>query len=283
MTRFFLLLAMAASSAGAQTLILKDGRAIEAQALRRDGDVLMATQNLPGAAGQSARRGEFGYSLSQIDSVVFDEPKELAQARALLLAGKPADAVNALQKPFAYFDRLGDIPGSWWGPLMTLRIDALRRAGRFPEASAQADIFAKKASQAETKQAAQVAQAYAAAQQGDLAKAAGLYDAVLSGSVDSALLAEAALGKGEVLMAQKRWAPALLTLLQVPVFHSQETLYMPRALLAAVRSYVELEDFDRARAVIDQIKSQYADTPEAKAGEEQRIRVEKLARGRGKQ
>ena len=111
-----LLLALSLALAGmapAQNILLKDGRTIVVKSLRRQGDQIIATQEVQTSPNAAPSSGEFGYPISQIEKLDFPEPGALKQASDLLTVGKGTEALAALEPVVRYYEAFRDAPGSW--------------------------------------------------------------------------------------------------------------------------------------------------------------------------
>ena len=271
-----LLLVLALSiPAVAQNINMKDGRIIATKGVRRLGDTMMATVELPaGEPGKPAPMGELGYPIAQISKINFPDPG-LKRVADLIIAGKSTEALTQVQTILDYYDRIGDAPGSWWPQATVLKIQALASLGRWDEAVSMAGQMARAATDPDSVRAANVYLAARAARS-DPAKALETYDAVLKDAARPETLAAAAVYKGESHLARKEWVPALLAFLQVPVFQPDQEALMPEVLLGSAQAYIGLRDFPRAKSALSQLSSQFAQTPEAKRGEVESARLAKL-------
>ncbi len=273
---FCLLTLTAAASALAQNITLTDGTVIVTKGVRRLGDAIMATVQLPPSGpGQPAALGEFGYPVSKIAKIDFPDPG-LNGVEDLINAGKSVEALGQLQTVLNYYDHIGDAPGSWWPKATLLKEQALISLGRYGEAAGLAELMARNATDPDSVRAANVYEAAAIARGGDHAKALEIYDAVLRDATRPETLAAAALYKGESHLARAEWEPALLSLLQVPVFYPEEKILMPEVLLGSGQAYIGLKDFPRAEAALNELTSTYALTPEAELGRAEQKRLAKL-------
>lgn len=109
-TLLLLMLAVTGFRAPAQNIILKDGKVIASKGLRREGETILATIDIPGAAGQPARTGEIGYQVSQILKLDFPEPAQLRAAPDLIAQGKGAEALAQLEPVLKYYEGFRDAP-----------------------------------------------------------------------------------------------------------------------------------------------------------------------------
>ena len=269
-----LILALAAS-ASAQTLLMKDGKTVATKGVRRQGDTILATIQLPAQPGQPAKTGELGYALAQITRIDFPEPPVLRTVPELIGQGKTEEALTQLQPWLRYYESIHDAPGSWWAPIAMLEWEALESLGRPAEADAFAQRVAQLATDPETSRSAALELAYSSAYRGDAAKAQPICEAALKQSKDPAVLALAATTEGECLLAAHQEEDALLAFLQVPVFYPEQKALLPPAMLGAGRAHFAMDDFPGARTAFNELIADYAGSASAA---EAKAELEKIAR-----
>lgn len=279
MKRFILLAAFLAVSPAAlfaQSIVLKDGKTIPAKGVRRQGDLIMATQELtPAAPGQKAGTGEFGYPLANIDRIEFPEPAQLTTASNLLAQGKAAEALTQMEPAFKYYDAFRDIPGSWWGRLALLKIHALAAQGKHKEAQPIVKNLERFAADPEIKRAAEVQGAGELARNGDFSGAMAVCDRILKEAEDSATLVSAAILKGECHLGLKEWDLALLAYLQAPVFYPEQVLFLPASKLGVARAHASMDGFTAAKTAYQELLSTWPASPEAAAAKAELEKLEK--------
>ena len=255
----------AAILAPAQNIVLKDGKTVTARSVRRDGDVIMATMEIPGAEpGQTPRTGELGYPVHQIARVEFPAPPQLRAATDAIARGKCAEAIAALDPILRSYDPYRDVPGSWWPEAALRKTQALLGTGREKEGEALAEQIRQAVPDTDFAPAAQVQIAICMARRGEYAKALEIADPILKESRDDKALAPACVVKGECLLADKAWEDAILAFARVPVFYPLEKGLLPQVLLGRARAHFGLDDFAAARAALNELTATYPDTSEAK-------------------
>jgi len=264
-----------ASSAEAQTIHLKDGRVVTSKSLRRQGDLIMATQEIAGAKGQPATKGEVGYPVPTIEKIDFPEPAQLRAATELLTQGHAAEAIAQVDVALRYYEGFRDAPGSWWAELALLKTRALVSENLDKEADTLVDQIARLANDPETVRSARVQVAAGMTRRGEHARALELCEAVIKESTNPETLAAAAISKGECHLGLKQWEDALLSFLQVPVFHPEMKLLLPSSLLGTGRAYFGIQDLPRAKDTLDELIKNFGGTAEAAAA---RTELEKIAR-----
>jgi TolA-binding protein len=275
MKTVLLVLALAVS-ASAQNIVMKDGKVIATKGLRRDGNNIIATVELPGAeAGQPAKTGEFGYPLTQITRLDFPEPPQLRTAPDLVTQGKAAEAIAQLDPVVRFYEGFRDAPGSWWADAALLKAQALASLGRDKEAEPIAEQIARTATDPETVRAAEVQLAAGLVRNGSHAQALEIAERALKESKRSGTLAPASIVKGECLLVKKEWEDALLAFLQIPVFYPGEKLLLPQAMLGAGRAQFGMEDFPRAKATLNELVKTYGAAAEAAQAQAE---LDKIAR-----
>lgn len=264
-----------AGFAHAQTIHLKDGRTVTTKSLRRQGDIIMATQEIAGAKGQPATKGEVGYPVGSIEKIDFPEPAQLRAATELLTQGRAAEAITQLDVALRYYEGFRDAPGSWWADLALLKTRALVSEGHDKEADTLVDQIARMANDPETVRAARVQIASGMTRRGEHARALELCDNVIKESSNPQTLAAAAISKGECHLALKQWEEALLAFLQIPVFHPEMKILLPSSLLGAGRAYFGIQDLPRAKNTLDELIKNFGGTAEAVSA---RSELQKIAR-----
>ena len=270
-----LVLAAGLTSAVAQNIVMKDGRVIVTKGLRRQGDTILGTIDLPGAAGQPATTGELGYSLSQIARIDFPEPAQFRTVPELIAQGKGADALTQLEPVLKYYESFREAPGSWWAQAALLEVQALVSLGRENEAAPVVEQILHATTDAETLRAARVQAAAALVRKGGDAQALEICNGILKESKDPRTLAAAYVVKGDCLLATKQWEDAILAYLEVPVFYPSERILIPQSLLGVGRAHFGMDSFAEARDSLDELIKTYAASREAA---EAKVELEKIAR-----
>lgn len=255
------ILLLAAASASAQNIVMRDGSIVAAKNLRRQGATIIATVPLPGGAGKT---GDLGYPLTKIERLDFPEPPQLRASQDLIAQGKGADALTQLEPVVKYYEGFRDAPGSWWAPAALRKVQALVAVGREQEAAPLAEQIARMATDPDTVRAANVQIAASLSRKGGHARALELIQPALKDSRDPATRAPAFIIQGECLLAKKEWEDAVLSFLQVPVFYPTEKALLPQALLGRGRAHFGMDDLPAAKAAFDELIKTYPESAEAK-------------------
>ena len=267
-----------ADSAGAQNILLKDGKTIATKGLRRQGDTIMATveNTVPGNGTEPPKTvtGEIGYQLSQISKLDFPEPAQFQTVPELIATGKMAEALAQIEPVVRYYGGFRDAPGSWWVDAVLLKIEALQAMGNFKEADPLIDNLARVATDPEAVRTAKVFVAAQATRRGEHAKAVKLFEEVLKDTTKPATLAVVAVNLGQSQLALKQYDSALLSFLQIPVFYPRQRVLLPQAMLGSGRAYFGLEDLPHAKAALEELLKDHATSPQAA---EARAELEKIA------
>ena len=253
------------------SIILKDGRTITTtQALARSGNAVMVT--VPMAGGQ---QGQLGFDASAITRIEFPEPPEIRAAIDLFAAGQTAQGIAQLDPVFSYYAQFRDVPGSWWSKAAVLKINALVNSGRETEAAPLIEVLSSCKGDPDAVSAAMVQQAAAIARAGSYEEALQSLDSVIKESQNKDALAQAWLYKGDSLFALRRWEPAILAYLHVPVFYSDEKLLVPQAMLGGARAMLGLQDRKSARDQLDALLKTFPSSPQAVAAKPELEKLEK--------
>jgi tetratricopeptide (TPR) repeat protein len=282
MMRALILLLATAVLASAQAPLLqihlKDGRIIAPTRMRRDKDTIIATLDIPGQAGAPGTKGDFGFALTDIATLVFEKPSALDTAPELIAAGKAEEALEKLDPVIKFYEGFRDAPGSWWDEAVPLQIQALFALRREKEAAEEAAKFGRLAADPEIKKLNRIFNAVALTRRGEHEGAVRLYADLGKVTERHELLGLMAVNKGDSLVAlgdelkkkgeldkaAVRYEEALLSYLRVPALYPAQKMYLPQALLGAARAYLGFEDFKRARVSIKELKEKFGATPEAK-------------------
>ncbi len=256
-----LFLSLLTVSAPAQNLVMKDGKVIATKALRRQGDTIIATVELPGG---EKKTGDLGYPLAKIERLDFPEPPQLKASQDLIAQGKGAEALAQLEPVVKYYEGFRDAPGSWWAPAALRKVQALASLGREPEATPLAEQIARMATDPETARAANVQIAAGLVRKGGHARALALIEPALKESRDDATRAPAYVIQGECLLATKEWEEAVLAFLRVPVFYPGEKVLLPQVLLGRGRAHFGMDDLPAAKAALEELIKTYPGSAEAK-------------------
>jgi TolA-binding protein len=251
----------------AVTLYLKDGRTVSAPSVRVTGNTLMAS------VVDNGIKGEIGYPLDTVTKADFPQPPQFQACKDLLAQNKAAEALREIAPVLDGFYPLRNVPGNWWAQAALIKINALDALGREKDAQPLLDSLAGAPLDPVTMQSVRLQQAAGWARNGQYDKAVAVYDSTLSGTRDSSMLAQAWVLKGQSLLAQKKWEPAVLAFLHVPVFYPDQKLFMPAALLGSARALTGLDAFGAAKERLGQLVESYPASPEAAAA---RIELERL-------
>src|SRR5207248_1129830 len=197
-----LLLIVIARPSSAQTITLQTGQNIDTQGVRRDGDMVM------GKVQVGSGSGEVGYHLAQILKVDFPEPAALKTASDLLVQGQPDKALAEINPVVSYYSPFKDVPGNWWAQAALIKVSILAAQQHQKEAEALASEIEKSAKDPDTARAAQLRLVGNLIRQNEIDKAIAICDATIKSSTDPTTLANAWIGKGDTLFAQKNWDDA---------------------------------------------------------------------------
>lgn len=261
MSIFRLLMVCAAMSANAQSVLLKTGEKVEAQGIRREGEIVMAKVQV------GTGSGEVGYHLNQIAKIEFPEPAALKAANESLGRGDAEKALTGINSIVAYYAQFKDVPGSWWAQAALTKVSALAALQRQPEAELLASEIQKSSADPETARAAQLRLVPAFVRRNNFDKAIAICDDAIKNSKDETTLANAWTAKGDALLAQKTADEALMAYLHVPVFYYEEKQFMPAALLGSARAYRRLDDVDHAKKALNELIASYPQSAEAAAAQ----------------
>ncbi len=253
---FLVLLAVCLPGLQAQDVLLKDGKVLRSLGIRREGNFLfLKATNPEGAVSETLLQ------LNLVDRIVFGEVPVLVELRQQAATGN-VEGVLAKTEPLLPFARpFADIPGNLWAEVLRLRLSALAVSPR-PEAFA-----------ALQKQWLPTGDA-------DLEAAVKLVASKLSGTDRKALeqtcrslavpgphtvtAGVAWLELGAAALETREWKAALRAFLSVGVFAPAQRLLQPAALLGAIRAFVGMEDFNSAKSLLEELRTEYPGAAELK-------------------
>ena len=264
-----------AGAASAQNIILKDGRTIVVKGLRRQGDQIIATQEVQTSPTTAPTTGEFGYPLSQIEKLDFPEPGALRQAADLLTVGKGTEALAALEPVVRYYEAFRDAPGSWWADATVLKLNTLVSLGKDAEAAPLIDQLSRFASDPEIILAARVQQAANLTRRGKFTDAVPVFEKAFKEATRGDTLATAAIYKGQCHLALKEPYKAMVAFLQIPVFYPEQRVLIPASILGRGRAHFAMEDFENAKKYLNELISTYGGTKEAADAKTELANIEK--------
>lgn len=246
--------------AQAQLVVLKSGQTAPAKGLRREGATLYNTIDLNGHSG------EVGYAIKDVDHLELPEPPQLGQAEQLILTGKPAEAVTALDPLINAYYPLRDLKGVYWAPASLLKSAALQAQGKRDEATVLLTLLAEYPFDPHIAQTAKarLAGLLALAGKARAPQAIALADSLLGTTEDATVLAELWLAKGRALFVTGDYDNALDAFLHLPVFYDDNPSSTAEALLACGRCYLKLQDPKRAVRSFLSLQELYPTSPESR-------------------
>jgi tetratricopeptide (TPR) repeat protein len=276
-------------------IFMKDGRVLTPKAMRRNADDILATferqqqnadgsiTNIPGSEIQ------VGIKLAEIAKLDFAKPLVIDAAPKAIAEGKSEALLKALQPEVDRFATFRDAPGSWWVDLVPMQIQALLSLKKDKEAQDAADTFARQASNPENQLLVKAFAGVARTRKGEHKLALSLYDEAMKTVRRHDIMGMIAVNRGDSLLAIAEglkaenktpeailyYEQALLSYTRVAALYPSQRGYLPQATYGAARAHFGLDDFDRARLAIKELKEEFASTPEAAATDELLAKVEK--------
>ena len=273
------LMAITTLPVSAQNILLKDGKTIVSKGLRRQGDIIMATVDIPipALAGKPARVqvGEIGYSLSVITKLDFPEPPQLYTVPELIATGKLPEALAQIEPIVRFYESFRDAPGSWWEESLLLKIEALQAMGNFKDADPLIDNLSRVATAPETVRAAKVFVAAKLTRRGDYARALEMFNQVMKESTKPMTLATASVNMGQSYLGLKQYESALLSFLQIPVFYPRQKMLLTQSILGCAKAYYGMENLPKAKSTLEDLIKDYSSAPQVADAKEE---LEKIAK-----
>lgn len=241
-----------------QTLTFADGRTASLATAKIVGDTVRLPLELGGGAS-----GEISLPVSTIVRLDWPEPAELAEAKALLAAGRDADALRLLDKTLPVHAPFKDVAGSWWANLTALRLRAQTRLGRDIDAAVSLELLRRSKTGAALVPDAVLDIVSALVDANKPAEARKQLDLAALPADDEAVAARIAVLRGRLLLAEDKPEDALLSFLRVRALHPRVAEHQPAALLGAIACYEKLGETARAETAREQLRSRHPDSPEA--------------------
>jgi tetratricopeptide (TPR) repeat protein len=209
----------------------------------------------------------------------------------LIAEGKAEEALAQIEPAAKYFGGFRDAPGSWWVDIVPLQIEALLALKRDKEAADVAEQFGRLASDPEVQKFSKAFTAVARTRKGEHLASLPLYEEAARATKRPDILGLIAVNKGESLLALAgelgakgetgaaavRYEEALLSFLRIPALYPMQRMYLPQSTYGAAQAYLGIQDFDRARTAIKELKQNFGATPEAKSTDALSEKLEKRA------
>ncbi|HYF37056.1 MAG TPA: hypothetical protein VD994_17285 [Prosthecobacter sp.] len=264
MSRFVnLLLAIAGAFAGTahgQALVLKDGSRIPAAEFNVEDGKIVRTVKIGDRSATTVLQK------SNIASLDWPMPVELADAKALMSQGKPEEAVAALKKGRDFFEIFQDIKGNWYAEMFFAYVEALSQAGQFEETVKMIPQVKLLPLSDEQKMKLRVIQLDIDRQTSSeyvsiLAEA----DSILADTNDSAVAAAIWSIIADIHAKKKEWEKALMAYLRIPVFYGTQIQRVPDAEMKAAQMLVKMKRYEDAQATFTRLAETYAGSTIAEA------------------
>lgn len=256
------LIALLASLAGtvwAQTLYFSNGRVVPlGPSVQITDDAVKLPLEIKGGGG-----GEISLPISELSRVDWPRPAELDAAQVELKAGRPADALRKIDPILPVQQALAEVPGSWWGQAVLLRITALSRLKRDVDVLVEIERLRRSPANAARVPSAQIAVAITLAENGKTGEAATLLGGIKRDGISDSDLAGLCLVEAVLLRAQGCHEDALLACLRVPVLYPAQLERMPAALLLSAECYRSLDEPARQDAALRSLVERFPGSPEA--------------------
>jgi len=251
--------ALVASQAQAQFVVLKDGLKLSPGEIQITNGKILREKIIGGQKAQAV------LNFSDIDHLEWDNPKELAEARGLMAAGKSKDAIAVLQKFRAYLKPFKDVKGSPYAEVVFAEVLAMDAAEDFDDlVKEMPEINALKWEGAQALQLRVIKLNMDRRTSSDSDRVLKDAQSLLQDTDDSSVSAKLWMTIGDVFTKKEKYEEALMAYLNVPVFYGSQAGLVPQAELSAARSLVKLERYQDASAMFQRITDSY---PGSEVGE----------------
>lgn len=266
---FFLLLALSALAAGsarAQFLILKDGSRIPSSEFNVEngkiirtillGDNKTATTELP---------------KQNVGSLDWPDVTEITEARNLMSQGKSEEALAILSKAKTSFELFETLPGSPYTEIFFTYVELLSQAGKFEDTiKLIPQVKILKLTDAQKMQLRIIQLDIDRQTSSEFTSIIAEAQSILSETDDSSVGASIWAMIADIYARQKDWEKALMAYLRIPVFYGTQLQRVPDAELKAGQMLVKMKRFEDAQAVFKRLVETYPGSAVADlAGKEQ--------------
>lgn len=259
MKRLTLLFVLLASLAGAcaQTIHLKNGEAMPADGLLRNGDMIMV--QVKTANGQP---GQVGYHVSDVAAIDQPEPEAVSSASKQIATGQFQAALAQIEPVVTFQKTIRDIPGNCWAKAALVQVEALSGLNRADDATVLVNEISSNSKDPEILNAAKL-QIILSTKYNDPQQALTAYDAIINQASDPATLSRAWIAEGDIHFAQHQFDEALMAYLTVAVFYPGKNALLPKALWGSGQAYDKLKDSIRSTKAYETLIANFPDSPEA--------------------
>ena len=256
LNRLFLPLAVLLALTGAahaQAFVLKDNTRLDPAELTVGGGKIQRTIKL-----SNGQEGKASVNFTDIDHIEWDNPKELVDARQLLAAGKPQDAIASLLKGKAYFDQFKSIKGCPYNEILYALVEAQDAAGDFDNlVRVMPEVNTIKWDEDRKLSIRIIKLNMDRRTSSDMDRIESEAQALLTETDDARVCAKLWLTLGDVYAKKEKWEQAFNAYLHVPVFYGSQAGLVPGAELQAARALVKMERFKDASGMFQRISAAY--------------------------
>lgn len=264
MSRFVTLLLVTAGltvgAAHGQALVLKDGTRVPESEFKVEDGKIIRTIKLGDKSATTVLQK------SNIASLDWPMPVELADAKALMSQGKAAEAIASLKKGRDFFETFQDIKGNWYPEMFFAYVEALSQGGQFEETVKMIPQVKLLSLTDEQKMKLRVIQLDIDRQTSSeyitiLAEA----ESILADTNDSAVAAAIWSIIADIHAKKKEWEKALMAYLRIPVFYGTQVQRVPDAEMKAAQMLVKMKRFEDAQNTFTRLAETYAGSAIAEA------------------
>jgi tetratricopeptide (TPR) repeat protein len=264
MSRFVtLLLLITGALAGAahgQALVLKDGTRIPESDFKVEDGKIVRTIKIGDKSATTV------LPKSNIASLDWPMPIEIADAKALMSKGKAQEAIEMLKKSRDFFEVFQDVKGNWYAELFFTYVEALNQGGQFDETVKMIPQVKSLPLTDEQKMKLRVIQLDIDRQTSSeyvsiLAEA----ESILADTNDSSVAAAIWSIIADIHAKKKEWEKALMAYLRIPVFYGTQVQRVPDAEMKAAQMLVKMKRYEDAQTTFTRLAETYAGSAIAEA------------------
>lgn len=244
---------LAAGSASAQAIVLKDGSKVFANefSITPEGKITRTIK-----IGEATATSEI--MRANIESLEWPYPAELTDSSDLLAKGKVEEAIAVLAKGKAFFEHFKEVEGNWYVDIFFAYIEALNSGGKFDDViKLMPSARLLKLTDAQKMRLRIIQLDIDRQTTSDYITIVSEAESILKETDDSAIGASIWNIIADVHVKKKEWEKALLAYLRIPVFYGSQVQRVPEAELQAATMLVKMKRYEDATSFFSRLIESY--------------------------
>lgn len=251
-----------------QALVLKDGTRIPDTDFKLDGAKIVRTIKIGDKTATTVLQK------SNVASMDWPRPQEIADAKSLMSQGKADDAIATLKKAMDFFANFQDVKGNWYGELFFAYVEALSQGGKFEETIKMIPQVKQLPLTDEQKLKLKIIQLDIDRQtSSEYLSIMAEAESILKETDDSAVCAAVWNIIADIHAKKKEWEKALMAYLRIPVFYGTQVQRVPDAEMKAGQMLIKMKRFEDAQAVFTRLAETYANSAIAEAANKEKAAI----------